>query len=134
VRFWLVLEKGMEGRPVWLGAASFDRSVGVSHDTGQITHHIGPDIDAERYLIIYDLTAAHMLTTTYQVSGIGPTWLAFNGGGDRYYTDGEIGFGVIAAGAVPQTAPPVALPNPAVVDFKDTLWSAVGNVLPSDAP
>ena len=31
-----------------LGAASFDRSVGVSHRTGQITHHIDPDLDTER--------------------------------------------------------------------------------------
>src|SRR5438132_6430465 len=46
VRFWKVLDQGQEQRPVWLGAATFDRSVGVSHFTGAITHHIGPDIDA----------------------------------------------------------------------------------------
>jgi hypothetical protein len=28
VRFWKVLDKGEEGRPVWLGDATFDRSVG----------------------------------------------------------------------------------------------------------
>ena len=48
VRFWKVLDKGEEQRPVWLGAVTFDRSVGFSHFTGAITHHIGPDIDAER--------------------------------------------------------------------------------------
>jgi hypothetical protein len=31
VRFWKVLEKGIEGRPVWLGSATLDRSVGLSH-------------------------------------------------------------------------------------------------------
>ncbi len=72
-----------------------------------------------------------MLTTTYQVSGIGPTLVAFNGGGDRYYTDGEIGFGVISAGAVPQSTPPVALPSPAVTEFKDRLWTAVGDKTPA---
>lgn len=130
VRFWLVLEQGMEGRPVYLGAATFDDSVGVSRYTGQITHHTGPDIDAERDLIIADLTAAGMLTTTYQVSGIGPTLLAFNGGGDRYTTDGEIDFGVISIGAVRQNAAPIALPSPAVTEFKDRLWTAVGDVTP----
>ena len=30
VRYWKVLDKGEEGRPVWLGDATFDRSVGVS--------------------------------------------------------------------------------------------------------
>ena len=50
VRLWLVLETGTDGRPVWLGSITFDRGVGLSHDTGQVTHHIGPDIDAERDL------------------------------------------------------------------------------------
>jgi len=55
VRFWMVLEKGEEGRPVWLGSAMLDRGVGVSHYTGQITHHIAPDIDAEeRYYAMLD--------------------------------------------------------------------------------
>ena len=35
-----------EGRSVWLGAASRDLGVGLSHYTGQITHHIVADIDA----------------------------------------------------------------------------------------
>jgi hypothetical protein len=48
VRFWQVLDKGTDGRPVWLGSVTFDRGVGLSHDTGQVTHHIAPDIDAER--------------------------------------------------------------------------------------
>ena len=39
VRFWKVLDQGVEGRPVWLGAATFDQGIGVSHFTGQITHH-----------------------------------------------------------------------------------------------
>ncbi len=51
VRFWKVLDAGEEKRPVWLGDATFDRSVGVSHYTGAITHHIGADIDAERKLL-----------------------------------------------------------------------------------
>ena len=61
VRFWQVLEKGTDGRPVWLGAVTYDRGVGLSRYTGQVTHHIGPDIDAERDLLMRDLTAAGML-------------------------------------------------------------------------
>jgi hypothetical protein len=45
-----MLDKGEEGRPVWLGDATFDRSVGVSEYTGAVTH-IGADIDAERALL-----------------------------------------------------------------------------------
>ena len=60
VRYWKVLDKGEEGRPVWLGDATFDRSVGVSAYTGAVTHHIGADIDAERALLASDLETAGM--------------------------------------------------------------------------
>jgi len=55
VRLWRVLENGEEGRPVWLGAATFDKGVGISRYTGQVTHHIAPDIDAERDLLTHEL-------------------------------------------------------------------------------
>ncbi len=48
VRYWKVLESGEEKRPVWLGAATEDRGVGVSKYTAAVTHHISPDLDAER--------------------------------------------------------------------------------------
>src|SRR6185503_10845435 len=40
VRFWLTKERDTTGRELWVGSSTFDRSVGLSHDTGQITHHI----------------------------------------------------------------------------------------------
>jgi LssY C-terminus len=54
VRIWQMPDDD-DGEPLWLCSASFDRGVGLSHDTGQITHHIGPDIDAERDFLIGDL-------------------------------------------------------------------------------
>lgn len=95
VRFWLTKKTDSDGRPFWLGSASFDRGVGLSHDTGQITHHIGPDIDAERDLVISDLTAAGQLSSTYEIPGIGATKDGRNGGGDPYYTDGKALVGVL---------------------------------------
>ena len=131
VRFWLVLEKGALGRPVWLGSATFDRGVGVSHDTGQITHHIAPDVDAERDLLIADLTSAGMLTETYQVTGVGATLNGRNGGGDRYFTDGEITIGVVSVDDAVQHAPPRQLPSPAAVELKNSLWRQAKGLLPS---
>lgn len=90
VRLWKVLERGSEDRPVWLGDATFDRGVGISHYTGAITHHIAPDIDAERGQFAADLESAGMVTAKYQVTGVGPTLAGRNGGGDPYYTDGEV--------------------------------------------
>ncbi|MBZ9918953.1 MULTISPECIES: LssY C-terminal domain-containing protein [unclassified Mesorhizobium] len=95
VRFWQTDATGDDGRPLRLGSASFDRGVGLSHDTGAITHHIGPDIDAERDFLIQDLTAAGMLISTSELEGIGATTHGRNGGGDPYFTDGKAVLGVL---------------------------------------
>ena len=125
VRLWQVLEKGTDGRPVWLGSITFDRGVGLSHDTGQVTHHIGPDIDAERDLLMRDLRAAGMVETFFQISGIGPTLLARNGEGDPYYTDGEIDVARLVLDGAKRTEPPTTLPPPALIALKDQVWHSV---------
>ncbi len=95
VRFWRTDAAGDDGRPLWLGSAAFDRGVGLSHDTGAITHHIGPDIDAERDFLIRDLNAAGALISTSDIPGIGATTAGRNGGGDPYFTDGKAMVGVL---------------------------------------
>lgn len=100
VRFWLSKQTGTDGSPLWLGSASFDRGVGFSHDTGQITHHIGPDLDAERSLVIGDLQKAGQVSSTYDIPGIGATKTGRNGGGDPYFTDGKALVGVLGQGKV----------------------------------
>ncbi|MGO8801013.1 MAG: LssY C-terminal domain-containing protein [Roseiarcus sp.] len=122
VRLWKVLEAGDDGRPVWLGAATFDRGVGVSHYTGQVTHHIAPDIDAERDLLSADLASADKVEDIYETSGIGPTLNGRNGGGDRYFTDGEILFSRLAQGCQTLSAQPAILPNPPAIEAKNRLW------------
>ena len=133
VRFWETLKSGEAGRPVFLGSATFDRGSGVSHYTGEITHHIAPDIDDERDLLIADLIAAHMLTEIFHVTGIGPTLLGRNGGGDPYYTDGEISVGVISTGAAPTAKAPTILPDPVPIAAKNAIWSSARRFLGEDA-
>jgi hypothetical protein len=132
VRFWQVLEKGEEGRPVWLGSVTFDRGVGLSHYTAAVTHHIAPDIDAERDGLINDLVKAEMVEALYQISGIGPTLNGRNGEGDRYYTDGEIHFARLVPDGRKTSAPPAVFDSPALVELKDQLWTAAKNALPAD--
>jgi hypothetical protein len=122
VRFWKVLDAGDDGEPVWLGAATFDRSVGVSHYTGQVTHHIGPDVDAERDLIVQGLSAAGVATTLYRVSGIGPTAFARNGGGDPYFTDGDIAVVRLAAGCR-AGGPPEIVADPPAAQAKNAVFA-----------
>jgi hypothetical protein len=125
VRFWKALEKGDDGRPVWLGSATFDRGVGLSHDTGQVTHHIAADIDAERDLLMADLRAARVVSSFFQISGIGPTLFGRNGGGDPYYTDGEIHVAVLVPGAANGPADPPTFPPPSLIALKDEIWHGI---------
>ena len=133
VRFWQALDAGDNGRPVWLGSATFDRSVGVSHYTGAVTHHIAGDIDAERDFLTRDTAATGHVEATYLVGGVGPTVLAFNGGRDPYFTDGEIRILRLRPGCARQDGAPQELDAPASVRAKGKafgwfarLWSAAG--------
>ena len=90
VRFWR-RDKLKEGRPVWFGSATFDERVGLSHTTGQVTHHIGPDVDAERDLIMSGLLKAGQTQDEYYVSRYHKALEGRNGGGDPWHTDGRLG-------------------------------------------
>ena len=125
VRYWLALASGDEGRPVWLGSATLDTGVELSRDTGQVTHRISPDIDAERATLIGDLRAVKVAEATYEVSGIGPTLGGRNGGGDRYFTDGEIAIARLATGCGAQADHAIRLDNPVPVQVKNWLWHGI---------
>jgi len=126
VRLWQALEAGDDGLPVWLGAATFDRSVGVSHFTGQVTHHVDADIDAERDFLTADLAAAGIVEASYWVSGVGPTLFGRNGGGDRYYTDGEIAFSRLSENCESRPGAPPVPPSSPAIQAKNRLfaWAA----------
>jgi len=129
VRLWKVLERGEENRPVWLGDATFDRSVGVSHYTGAITHHIAADIDAERRLLATDLDTAGMVTAKYQVTGVGPTIAGRNGEGDLYYTDGEVWILRLVQACRKNPDPVVSIPSPLATQIKDDIWQSIAKAL-----
>lgn len=128
IRLWMVLKDGEEKRPVWLGAVTFDRSVGFSHYTGAITHHIAPDVDAERQLIEADLQAAGMIEARYTVAGVGPTLRGRNGEGDLYYTDGEVWVLRLVEGCIKRHRPPVVLAGPVANALKDTIWKNIADL------
>lgn len=90
VRFWIHGEPDAEGRMVWLGAASFDSSVGISRFTGEVMHHIDPAIDRERDKLVVDLMRAARVSAVTWVAGFAPALRGRNGGGDRYSTDGRL--------------------------------------------
>jgi len=89
VRFWR-WDQFYEGRPGWFGAATFDASVGLSHTTGQVTHHIAPDIDAERDRLVSELQQAGMVQSVEWRDGFQTEREGHNGGGDPWHTDGRL--------------------------------------------
>ena len=96
VRFWKLRDDGPYGRPLWIGAATFDKGVGISHRNGAVTHHINGDVDAERDFLMGELNKTSRLMGVYTLKGAGPV-KARNGGGDVYWTDGNVVVAVIAA-------------------------------------
>jgi hypothetical protein len=95
VRFWKTEKIDDDGRPVWIGSASYDEKVGLSHTTGQITHHIAPDVDKERDHLFQNLRDTGDLSEEYPVDDFHTKLEGRNGGGDRWYTDGDLYVGVI---------------------------------------
>ena len=126
VRFWRALEGDTDGRQLWLGSVTFDRSVGVSLYTGEITHHIAADVDAERDRLTKDLVAAGQATAVAEVSGVGPTVFARNGGGDFYFTDGEMSVVTLSKDCKPAPPPPAPSAPPPRIGLKNQLFGAFG--------
>jgi hypothetical protein len=78
---------------------AFEKPVGDSADQRNhvrfwLTKETGrPDVDAERNLVIGDLTVSGQLSSSYEIPGIGATKDGRNGGGD--FTDGKALIGVL---------------------------------------
>ena len=106
VRFWKSPKTDPDGRVVWIGSASYDKGIGLSHETGQITHHIAPDVDAERTRLFDDLRKTGNLSEDYLVRGFHKEREGRNGGGDPWKTDGALRVGVIVPRLVPGTSGP----------------------------
>lgn len=95
VRFWRSPMVDDQGRPLWAGSATYDERVGLSHTTGQITHHIAPDVDAERDHLIDNLLSTGDLADVQTIEDFHPNRSGRNGGGDPWRTDGALKWGVI---------------------------------------
>lgn len=96
VRFWRCAKVDDQGRPAWAGSATYDERVGLSHTTGQITHHISGDVDVERDHLFDTLKKVDALTKTEVVDGFHKVREGKNGGGDAWHTDGRLFVGVLA--------------------------------------
>jgi hypothetical protein len=94
VRFWKYAETMADGRDVWFGSATYDERVGLSHTTGEITHHIDGNVDVERDHIIETLRKTDLLVEVRIVAGFHTILDGKNGGGDAWHTDGSLSVAV----------------------------------------
>lgn len=74
----------------WLAAGTFDRSVGLSLFTLQVTHKIDQNTDAERDHIAKTLTDADPAITVEVIENFSAGYHSRNGGGDLIETDGHL--------------------------------------------
>jgi hypothetical protein len=88
VRFWHT-DKTDNDRTAWIGSAAYDVGVELSRTTGQVTHHISPNVDAERDVLVADLSKAIPAQVRW-LDGFHTQLQGRNGGGDPWRTDGRL--------------------------------------------
>jgi hypothetical protein len=93
VRFWRTPDGWLlpGGRRVeWLAAGTFDRAVGFSLFTLQVTHKIDADTDVERDHIVTTVLAANPRARVDVLADFSTGYHSRNGGGDSIRTDGDL--------------------------------------------
>lgn len=74
----------------WLAGATYDRRVGLSLFTLQVTHKIDADIDVERDFVVESLRDAEPAATVEPLVDFTTGYHSRNGGGDTVHTDGTL--------------------------------------------
>lgn len=95
IRFWETPEHWwLPGgyKADWLAAATFDKNVGLSLFTGQITHKIDANVDQERDFVIDTLKDVKVVEDVTVVRHFTSSYHTRSGGGDIIHTDGALPF------------------------------------------
>jgi hypothetical protein len=90
IRIWNTSRSESDGRPIWIGSATKDIKVELSKTNHLPTHGIAPDLDDERDLVVSELAQTGFLIGDTTCPGFGKKTEGFNGGGDPYFTDGQL--------------------------------------------
>jgi LssY C-terminus len=107
VRFWRCPEGWMlpGGYAVdWLAAGTYDRSVGLSLFTLQVTHKIEENTDVERDYIVETVITAAPEVEVEVIENFSTGYHSRNGGGDLIITDGNLPVIDVRRVEVPETA------------------------------
>ena len=126
VRFWKCPDGWMlpgGHRVDWLAAGTFDRAVGFSLFTLQITHKIDADTDIERDHIVATLRAAVPEARVMLIRDFSTGYHSRNGGGDTIKTDGDLPVVdlrrvPVAGEQIPGAVPDAESAEPIVVELR----------------
>ena len=95
VRFWKSAKLNRAGQPLWIGAVTYDKRIGLSHTTGQITHHIDSNVDEERDRLLQTWETSGSIEQIYWRDHFQPHPTGRNGGGDLWKTDQRLVIAVL---------------------------------------
>ncbi|MFT4228280.1 LssY C-terminal domain-containing protein [Micropruina sp.] len=115
VRFWRCPDDWLlpgGTRVDWVAAGTYDRSVGLSLFTFQITHKIAEDVDVERDHIVESLRLVDPAVRLRVIEGFGAGYHSRNGGGDLIRTDGDLPIVDLSGLAFAQAGTPALPPTP----------------------
>lgn len=93
IRFWRVPDGWLlpgGSRVDWLAAATYDRAVGLSLFTLQVTHKIDADVDIERDFVVASVRYAVPDSVECVIDGYSSAFRSRNGGGDVVHSDGNL--------------------------------------------
>ena len=110
IRIWDTGRTASDGRPIWIGSATKDTKVELAKTNHLPTHHISPDVDAERAMVVTELTQTGYIVQETARPGFGKQTHGFNGEGDPYDTDGQVAVLSFANVATPPLASHVHSP------------------------
>ncbi len=105
IRFWNAPEGWLlpgGHRIGWIAGGTYDRSVGFSLFTLQITHKIEQDTDVERDFIVASLHDSPVPAEITTIKNFSTGYHSRNGGGDSIITDGDLPIVDLRAVSVPE--------------------------------
>jgi len=89
IRIWKT-DYVLNGKPIWVGAATHDVAIEVAKRGRLINHRIDPEVDAERDFIGANLTEALSVTRQEYLHGVDPVFEAKTSSGASYHSDSRI--------------------------------------------
>jgi hypothetical protein len=110
VRFWQT-DKIYDDRTTWIGSSAYDIGVELSRTTGQVTHHISANVDAERDLLVANLTKAIPAQVQW-LDGFHKELQGRNGGGDPWRTDGRLAIVILPVTQAARSPTPTSADQP----------------------